>query len=153
MGSAQRDSTGLLTCANAGHEYPFIRTGGAFRLLRDRHDMMVGIMQKARFPEYTLALSPGDAVFVYTNGVPEANNAADEMFGMDRPAALLNRAPGDSPEGILKAVRADVDAFVDGARQFDDLTMLCLIYWGTGNRESHQGRRRGDGLCENSPAE
>jgi len=123
-------STGKLTCANAGHEFPFIRAGGAYRLLKDKHDMMVGAMKKAKYTEYTLLLAPGDALFVYTDGVPEASNAAGEMFGMDRLEAALNRAADQSPEAILRSVRADVDAFVNGAKQFDDLTMLCMEYRG-----------------------
>ena len=125
-------STGKLTCANAGHEFPIIRAeDGVFRVFRDKHGMMVGVIGKAKYTDYELTLRPGDAIFVYTDGVPEANNAAGEMYGMDRLEAALNRTAGQSPEGILRVVRSDVDAFVDGAKQFDDLTMLCLEYRGT----------------------
>ena len=75
-------------------------------------------------------LSPGDRIFVYTDGVPDANNAAGETYGMSRLEAALNRTAGESPEAVLQTVRADVDAFVNGAKQFDDLTMLCLKYKG-----------------------
>ena len=125
-------STGKLTCANAGHEYPVIRgQDGRFRIFRDRHGAMVGVMKKAKYTDYILTLEPGDAVFVYTDGVPEANNAAGEMYGIERLEAALNRVADQSPEGILRGVRADVDAFVAGAKQFDDLTMLCLEYRGS----------------------
>ena len=126
-------STGKLTCANAGHEYPFIRAcGGAFRVLRDKHGMMVGVSKKAKYTEYTLELSPGDAIFVYTDGVPEAKDAAGKMYGMERLETALNQAAKESPEGILRFVRSDVKAFVNGAKQFDDVTMLCLLYRGIG---------------------
>jgi len=129
-------STGRLTCANAGHEYPFIRSGGGpFRLFRDRHGIMAGAMAKAKYPEYTLTLEPGDQVFVYTDGAPEANDPAGGMYGMARLEATLSREAGREPEALLRAVCRDVDAFVDGAKQFDDMTMLCLTYWGAGPAE------------------
>jgi len=125
-------STGRMTCANAGHEYPTVRGGdGKFRVFQDQQGMVIGAMRKARYNDYTLDLAPGDAIFVYTDGVPEANDAAGEMYGMDRLEVALNRVADQSPEAILHAVRADVDAFVAGAKQFDDLTMLCLQYRGT----------------------
>ena len=87
---------------------------------------MTGITYK----DYELILNPGDAVFVYTDGIPEANNEKGEFYGMDRLTAALNQAGKKTPEEILRTVRADVDTFVNGANQFDDLTMLCLEYRG-----------------------
>jgi len=125
-------STGRLTCANAGHEYPILRgQDGAFRIYRDKHGLMVGAMKKSRYQDYELRLAPGDAIFVYTDGVPEASNAAGEFYGMERLEAALNRIPGAGPREILEGVKADVAAFADGADQFDDLTMLCLAYRGS----------------------
>ena len=124
-------SSGKLVCSNAGHEYPAIRgEDGVFRIFRDKHGLMVGGYAKAKYTEYELTLAPGDAVFVYTDGVPEANNAAGEFYGMERLEAVLGRASQASPKGILESVKADVDRFVNGAKQFDDLTMLCVEYHG-----------------------
>ena len=124
-------STGKLTCVNAGHEYPFLRLqNGSFRLFRDKHGMMAAAVPEAKYTEYTLTLAPGDAVFVYTDGVPEANNAAGEMYGAGRLEKALNRQGAQTPTEILQAVRRDVDAFVGDADQFDDLTMLCMEYRG-----------------------
>ncbi|MBR1408575.1 MAG: SpoIIE family protein phosphatase [Clostridia bacterium] len=130
-------STGCLSCVNAGHEYPFIRSRGTFRVYRDRHCMMAGAMKNAKFTDYTLQLEPGDALFVYTDGVPEANDASGGMYGMERLNDTLNRAAAENPEGIVRAVRADVDAFTAGADPFDDLTLLCLEY---------RGRRSAEGV-------
>ena len=122
--------TGVMTCSNAGHEYPFIREGaGGFHLLKDKHGLVLGALPIARYTDYTLELQPGDAVFVYTDGVPEATDTNDERFGMARTEQSLNAAGGD-PKAILKRVRADIDAFTGDATQFDDLTMLCLEYHG-----------------------
>ena len=124
-------STGKLTCANAGHEYPVFRgQDGVFRLLKDKHGLVVGAMKGIRYRDYEVQMLPGDAVFVYTDGVPEASNMSDEFYGMERMQEALNRLADRSPREILDGIRADVDAFAGDARQFDDLTMLCLEYRG-----------------------
>jgi sigma-B regulation protein RsbU (phosphoserine phosphatase) len=125
-------STGRLVAANAGHEYPAIkRAGGPYELLKDKHGLMVGVMEGIRYKEYELSLEPGDQIFLYTDGVPEAANAQEEMFGMERMVEALNSEPGAHPEQILENVRAAVDLFAGGAEQYDDLTMLCVEYRGT----------------------
>ena len=127
--------TGRMVCTNAGHEYPAIRgSDGVFRIFHDQHGLVVGGSARSKYRDYELMLAPGDAVFVYTDGVPEANNAAGEFYGMERMEAALNRAAKETPQGILTGVKADVDLFVQGAKQFDDLTMLCLEYRGYGDQ-------------------
>ena len=124
-------STGKLTCANAGHEYPvFKRPGGRFELYKDKHDLVVGAMEGVRYREYEMQLEPGEKLFVYTDGVPEAMNASLELFGTERMMEALNGNPDASPMQVLKNVRKAVDDFVLDAEQFDDLTMLCLEYKG-----------------------
>ena len=126
-------STGKLTAANAGHEYPIIRQpGGSFGLYKDRHGFVLGGMPGSKYREYELQLEPGAKIFVYTDGVPEAKKADNEMFGTERTVAALNEQPDAAPEKLLKNVRTAVDAFVLDAEQFDDLTMLCLEYKGKG---------------------
>jgi sigma-B regulation protein RsbU (phosphoserine phosphatase) len=83
-----------------------------------------------KYREYELTLEPGSKLFVYTDGVPEATDAEEQMFGTERMLEALNRAPERRPEEILAGVRAAVDAFVGEAEQFDDLTMLCVEYRG-----------------------
>ena len=128
-------STGRLTAANAGHEYPAVYRAkkGRFELLRDMHGFVVGAMEGMKYTEYDLQLCPGDKVFVYTDGVPEANDTEGRMFGTDSMIAALNETPEGGPEKTLKNVRGAVDAFVKGAEQFDDLTMLCMEYRGKKN--------------------
>ena len=128
-------STGRLTAANAGHEYPALRRAdGAFELFKDKHGLVIGAMDFAKYREYEIQLCPGDKLFVYTDGVPEATDAQTELFGTERMLAALNEAPDGTPEEILKTVRRAVDGFVQGAVQFDDLTMLCLEYKGSKQR-------------------
>ena len=124
-------STGRLTAANAGHEYPTIRrNGGLFELYKDKHGFVIGGMKGVRYRAYELCMSPGDKLFVYTDGVPEATAADGELFGTERMVTALNACADGSPEAILRGVRDAVDAFVGDAEQFDDLTMMCLTYQG-----------------------
>ena len=124
-------ATGVVTATSAGHEYPAIRhAGGDYELLHDRHGFVLGGMEGVRYRDYSFTLEPGSSLFVYTDGVPEATNAEEELYGTDRMTAALNRVKDEKPEAVLTAVRRDVDAFVKEAPQFDDLTMLCLTYHG-----------------------
>jgi len=123
--------TGKITAANAGHEYPVLRhANGQFELIKDKHGLVIGAMDGVRYKEYELTLSKGSKLFLYTDGVPEATNAKNELFGTDRMLAALNQDPSAAPEQVLRNVRKAVDGFVLDAAQFDDLTMLCLEFKG-----------------------
>ena len=124
-------STGKLTATSAGHEYPALKKAGeSFELFKDRHGVAVGAMEGARYREYTIDLEPGAKIFVYTDGVAEATNSNEELFGTDRMIEALRNGENGTPRDVLKAVKAGVDEFVGKAPQFDDLTMLCLQYMG-----------------------
>ncbi|MCR5056625.1 MAG: SpoIIE family protein phosphatase [Clostridia bacterium] len=126
-------STGKLTAANAGHEYPVVkRPDGSFEIFKDKHGFVIGGMNGAKYKEYEIEMQPGSKVFLYTDGVPEATNADKELFGMDRLLDALNAAPDEAPKETLDNVRKAVDGFVREAEQFDDLTMMCLEYKGKG---------------------
>ena len=126
-------STGRLTAANAGHEYPVIRKpGGEFELLKDKHGLVIGGFGGEEYKEYELQIEPGSKLFLYTDGVPEAMGGKDsnEMFGLGRMVSALNTAPDETPEQILHHVRQSLREFVKDTEQFDDLTMLCIEYKG-----------------------
>lgn len=130
-------STGKLTAANAGHEYPALqKANNRFELLKDKHGFVIGGMDGIRYKQYELQMEPGAKLFLYTDGVPEATNAKKELFTTDRMLEALNEAPSATPEGVLKQVRKAVDGFVMEAEQFDDLTMLCVEYRGNGKAKS-----------------
>lgn len=132
-------STGKLTAANAGHEYPVLkRPDGRFELVRDKHGFVIGGMEGMRYREYEMTLEPGAKLFLYTDGVPEATDGNGTLFGADRMLDALNRDPEADPQGVLKNVRAAVDEFTEDAEQFDDLTMLCMEYYGNGGNEYHE---------------
>ena len=122
-------STGKLTAANAGHEYPVIKHGdGKFEVLRDKHGFVIGSMNGVKYKEYEIMLEPGSKLFLYTDGVPEATDAEKKLFGVERMLDALNGNVDATPEQTLKNVRSAVDGFVKQAEQFDDLTMLCMEY-------------------------
>ena len=124
-------STGRGVAANAGHEHPALRrAGGEYALVVYRHSPAVAVMDGISFREHSFELHPGDSVFVFTDGVSEATNAEEELFGTDRMLDALNRQPDADPMTILRNVKEDIDAFVGDAEQFDDITMLCLKYVG-----------------------
>lgn len=124
-------SSGRMKVANAGHEYPAIKKkGGTFEIYKDSHGIILGGMEDIKYSEYELDMMPGDMIFVYTDGVPEARNTDKEMFGIERMLQALNTDPGAGPEDLLGIVRKAVDGFSDDEEQFDDLTMLCLKYKG-----------------------
>lgn len=128
--------TGEGVAANAGHEHPALRRAGeAYELQLYRHSPAVATMEGMRFREHEFVLHPGDSLFVYTDGVAEATNARDELYGTDRMIEALNEDPDASPEEVLVAVKSSVDRFVADAPQFDDLTMLCLRYNGSQDAE------------------
>ena len=124
-------STGRGVAANAGHEHPVLsRADGQYELVTYRHSPAVATMEGLRFREHAFELHPGDRLFVYTDGVPEATDAENQLFGTDRMLAVLNRNLSAAPEELLRAVREEIDAFVGEAPQFDDITMLCFCYTG-----------------------
>lgn len=124
-------STGRLVAANAGHEFPAIcPADGDYELYKDRHGFVLGGMSGMKYKNYELTLTPGTRLFVYTDGVPEATNKEEELFGTGRMVEALNRDKEASLCEVLKHVRGAVDEFVKDAEQFDDMTMLCLEYRG-----------------------
>lgn len=120
-------NTGELVAANAGHEYPAIRRAdGRFEFFEDDHGFVIGELPGMTYREYELKLQPGDTIFVYTDGVPEANDPKENMFGMDRLLEVLNEDPDAAPKELTVRMQNALHAFMDGIDPFDDVTMLCL---------------------------
>jgi sigma-B regulation protein RsbU (phosphoserine phosphatase) len=126
-------STGKLTAADGGHEYPVILKHDGVELYKEHHGIFVGGIEGIDFTDYEIQLNPGDKVFVYTDGVPEAMNSDKCMFGLERMCSTLGDSKNGTPEEILKHMEKTVDSFAGDAEQFDDLTMLCLEYKGSGS--------------------
>ena len=132
-------STGKGIAANAGHEHPVIRrAGGSYELVVYRHSPAVAAMEGMRFRQHSFELHPGDRLFVYTDGVPEATNAENELFGNERMLDVLNSQPDRKPHALLETMKREIDVFVGEAPQFDDITMLCLDYFGPGREQKEE---------------
>ena len=123
--------TGTLEAANAGHEYPILKNAdGSFELIKDKHGIVIGAMEGAKYRSYELQMTPGSKLFIYTDGVPEATNASNELFGTERLVHALRMSENKAPKDIITHVDFIIKDFVKDAPQFDDLTMLCLEYTG-----------------------
>lgn len=121
--------TGVMKCANAGHEYPVIyRAGRDYSLYKDRHGLVLAAMENSRAKEYTIQFYPGDRLFVYTDGAPEAINTAFEQYGTGRLVDKLNTLRDASEEETLNEVRRDISVFSKDTEQFDDITLMGFKY-------------------------
>ena len=120
-------STGKLVSANAGHDDPAVyRRDGRFEIVKEKHGFVIGGMEGMRYKNNEITLNPGDKLFLYTDGVPEATDQNDEMFTVGRTIDALNEHKEEAPKQIIEGVRDSVSAFVGDAPQFDDMTMLCF---------------------------
>ncbi len=121
--------TGKFTYVNAGHNPPFIKKGnGKFEQMKLKPGFMLGVFDSFTYQQEETCLDGGDTVFLYTDGVTEAQNRSLQLFGDDRLSDVLNDNTDKTPEELLTAVHKSVAAYVDGAEQSDDLTMLALSY-------------------------
>ena len=128
-------STGELTYSDAGHEklllyqqgaWRFLPKGGCTALAVLEPDEFDDLPESYRYRNETIRLQSGDMIFQYTDGVTEATDAQEKLFGDDRLLDALNGAGDTAPEKLLPHVRGKIDEFVKKAPQFDDITMLCL---------------------------
>lgn len=124
-------STGKMICANAGHEYPMLKKPGErYEIIKDKHDLVLGAMKGWKYNEYELLMEPGASLFLYTDGLSEAINSQEKMFGTERILEQLNTNPDCSAEETLAGMKEAVDKYIMGKEPFDDLTMMSFAYHG-----------------------
>jgi len=122
---------GTLRFCNAGHDRPFLlHADRRVELLETKPGLALGVMPKFQYPLQQMTLAPGDALFLYTDGVTEATDAGEQLFGVERLRDVLTEHAGVSSVEVITAVTGAVDRFVKKAPQADDVTMLCLRYHG-----------------------
>ena len=122
-------TTGNVQFANAGHNPPLLkRADGSFEYLKTRAGFVLAGMEGVRYRAGEFTLSPGDRIFLYTDGVPEATNADNKLYGEDRLLTFMNQNEAMAATELLPALKANIDEFVGEAPQFDDITMLMLDY-------------------------
>ena len=125
-------STGQCLVANAGHEHPALRKkGGSFELVQYKHSPALAVMDGMTFRQHESRLEPGDTIFVYTDGVTEAQNASNELFGTDRLLEALNSEADANVDTLISNTTRGINNFVKDAPQFDDMTMLAFTYKGS----------------------
>ncbi len=122
--------TGALSFVCAGHNPPVLLSGGKPTFIKLRSGFVLAGMEGVKYREQSLILKKGDFLFLYTDGVTEAENKAHDLFGEERLSASLESAAGKHSDDIISEVRTAIDAHVNGADQFDDITMLCIRYCG-----------------------
>ena len=122
-------TTGLVKFANAGHNPPLLkRADGSFEYLKTRAGFVLAGMEGVRYRPGEITLNPGDRLFLYTDGVPEATNVDNKLYGEDRLLTFMNQNSTMEATSLLPALKANIDEFVGEAPQFDDITMLMFDY-------------------------
>jgi serine phosphatase RsbU (regulator of sigma subunit) len=128
--------TGKVLFANAGHNPPLVKhEDGTYEYLKGKVGLILAAMDGIRYRKNEIDLAPGDAIYLYTDGVTEATNLCDELYGEERLHNILEKYKDAAPQTICERVKEDVDAFVGEAPQFDDITMLSLRFFGPEGRE------------------
>lgn len=132
-------NTGGFTCSNAGHNLPLMSRNGRWDIckMQSEPDLPLALYDGMPYGEESFVLEKGDGLFMYTDGVTEAFNADGGMYGDDRLVKAANNANAQRSDAFVGAIRKDLEAFVDGAEQSDDITLLALIY--NGRPESEGG--------------
>ena len=116
---------------NAGHEHPVIRhAGGEYEFIKYKHSLPVAVMENTKFVPHNFKMESGDSIFVYTDGFPEATNEDNKLLGNDGMLEIMNRFPVANPKVAIENVMVGIDEYVGGAKQFDDITMLYMTYYG-----------------------
>ena len=128
-------STGKVVAANAGHDNPVVISSGKAQFVKAKRGLVVGGMSGVDYADFTFQLKRGDKLFLYTDGVPEATDREQKMFGLGSMIDALDGCADAKPKEIIDRLYRAIDDFVGDAPQFDDTTMLCLSYFGDGSSE------------------
>ena len=114
-----------LTYSNAGHNYPYLLSDKLIKL-DGKNGMVAGVVKDLTYPEHIIKMKPDDKLFLFTDGVTEAQNHEGRLFGEEALEQVLSRHMDCDAEGLINAVTEEINAFVQDAEQADDITMLTL---------------------------
>ena len=127
--------SGNFTFVNAGHNPPLLRSEGYFDWLKMRSGFVLAGMKDMSYNQGEITLRPGDELFLYTDGITEAMNYEDELFGDIRLLEMVQNCHDLPLKGITESIMHEIDAFSKEVEQADDITMLALRYHGLDERE------------------
>lgn len=123
--------TGKLSYVNAGHSQPLIKQdSGNFEYLNTRPNLVIGGMEGIKYQEHEIDLNAGDMIFLYTDGITEANDNYNEFYGESRLREIINKNKNEKLSDIIVEVNNDIDSFCNNSEQFDDTTMMIIKYEG-----------------------
>ena len=122
--------TGYMEYVNAGHNAPLIykNKDKKIEFIKDKPNLVLAAMNNTKYTKHELKLEPGDRLFLYTDGVTEATNINKELYGNDRLQNYLNNNVSKSLTDTINGLKKDIDNFVGKEKQFDDITMLELLF-------------------------
>ena len=124
-------TSGKLTYVNAGHNPPLIkRDNGNFEYLNDDPNLVVGIMEDMPYEKHEITLNKGDTIFLYTDGITDANDIDENFYGEKRLKETINKHKNAKPMDIINEINTDIDRFCESQEQYDDMTMLVVKYEG-----------------------
>ena len=130
-------NTGYVNACNAGHDYPAImRLNGGYSVDKVQHGPPIGFIPGMEFIEYDYSLKPGERIFLYTDGLPEAKSPTGERFGVDLMLKILNENKDKSNTEIINLMKNRVFSFAGTEPQFDDITMMSFTYCGKQDGDS-----------------
>ena len=119
--------TMTLQYTNAGHNFPVLqRNGQPCELIESVHGLFLGGMEFTRYKQDEITLEPGDRLLLYTDGVTEAHDRENSLYGEDRLVKVLDSTKDEPGEKALENILADINMFAEGVPQFDDITMVVL---------------------------
>ena len=123
--------TGKLSYVNAGHNQPLIKHDSTnFEYLDTRPNLVIGGMENIQYNEHEIYLNPGDMIFLYTDGVTEANENYDEFYGEKRLKETINKNKNENLSDIINEINKDINKFCNNSEQYDDTTMIIIKYNG-----------------------
>lgn len=129
---------GTLTYVNAGHDPPYlIRPNEGPEMIPHTGGIALGVLPELDYAETTIPLDPGTSLYLYTDGITEAENASGQQFGRDRLEEKLAGTNGAGPQVLMDDILGDLRAFTGDAKQFDDITCMALQFVGGASPEPY----------------
>jgi len=127
--------SGNISITNAGHNLPYLLKENKIELIELPHKTPLGLRENVQYTSEELILSDHQSIFLYTDGITEATNEKDELFGENKLEKTLRTLSNSSPYTVLKMIIKEVHDFAGNTSQSDDITMLAIQYFAKKTKE------------------